>query len=255
MQPDPLTCSTGDGPAGGQDSGGVRQIPSTPMSAEPPRPRPPRGSRAPRVRSSPGPAPAADEIQDAYLRRSIAEISALQDEIAGCDRCRPEGALPVMASGSPQAEIVLLKWAATPSEQLEGVAFFGRAGTAILKSVERLGIDPLTLYGTLCVKCTHQPPERAAELCPPWLARELAIVMPKIVVPMGPRALAALDRLEFPLSEPLREELGVIQRWTPTIDVLYVPDIDESLDEQRAKREFWHAFRVLGDWHQNQPPY
>src|SRR5436853_4744139 len=122
MQPNPLTCSTGDGPGEGQDSAGVRQIPSTPMSAEPPRPRPPRGSRAPRTRSSPGPAPAADEIQDAYLRRSIAEIGALQDEIAGCERCRPEGALPVIASGSPQAELVLLTWAATPSEQPEGVA-------------------------------------------------------------------------------------------------------------------------------------
>ena len=31
---------------------------------------------------------------------------------------------------------------------------------------------------------------------------------------------------------------------------LYVPDIDQSLDEQRAKREFWQAFRVLGDWHE-----
>jgi uracil-DNA glycosylase family 4 len=225
------------------------------MSAEPPRPRPPRGSRAPRPRPAPAPAPPPDEIQDAYLRRSIAEMSALQDEIAGCERCHPEGELPVMASGSPQAEIVLLKWAAQPSEQHEGVAFFGRAGTAILKSVERLGIDPLTLYGTLCVKCTHQPSDRAAELCPPWLASELQIVMPKIVVAMGPRALAALNRLEFPLSAPLDDEIGVIQRWTPTIDVLYVPDIDESLDEQRAKRQFWEAFRVLGDWHQAQPPY
>jgi uracil-DNA glycosylase len=199
--------------------------------------------------------PAPDEIQDAYLRRSIAEMSALQDEIAACERCQPEGTLPVMASGSPQAEIVLLKWSAQPSEEHEGVAFFGRAGTAILKSVERLGIDPLTLYGTLCIKCTHQPLDRAAELCPPWLASELSIVMPKIVVAMGPRALAALNRLDFPLSAPVAEEIGVIQRWTPTIDVLYVPDIDESLDEQRAKRQFWEAFRVLGDWHQAQPPY
>jgi uracil-DNA glycosylase family 4 len=225
------------------------------MSAEPPRPRPPRGSRAPRTRSAPGPAPAGDDIQDAYLRRSIAEIGALQDEIASCELCHAEGALPVMASGSPQAEIVLLKWSASPSEQQEGVAFFGRAGTAILKSMERLGIDPLTLYGTLCVKCAHDSPDRPAELGPPWLARELAIVLPKIVVPMGSRTLEALNRLDFPLSEPLVEEVGAIQRWTPTIDALYVPDIDQSLDEQRAKREFWQAFRALGDWHQQQPPY
>jgi hypothetical protein len=34
-----------------------------------------------------------------------------------------------------------------------------------------------------------------------------------------------------------------------------VPDIDSSLDEEQAKREFWAAFRVLGDWYSSQPPY
>jgi uracil-DNA glycosylase len=47
----------------------------------------------------------------------------------------------------------------------------------------------------------------------------------------------------------------VVQQLTPTIDALYVPDIDESLDEQDAKRDFWAAFRVLGDWYAAQPPY
>ena len=39
------------------------------------------------------------------------------------------------------------------------------------------------------------------------------------------------------------------------IDALYVPNIDESLDEQDAKRAFWAAFRALGDWYSAQPPY
>ena len=47
----------------------------------------------------------------------------------------------------------------------------------------------------------------------------------------------------------------MVQRWTPTIEALYVPDIDASLDEQGAKRAFWDAFRAIGDWHQAQPPY
>jgi hypothetical protein len=34
-----------------------------------------------------------------------------------------------------------------------------------------------------------------------------------------------------------------------------VPDIDEALDEQRAKQDFWSAFRPLGDWYEQQPPY
>ncbi len=48
---------------------------------------------------------------------------------------------------------------------------------------------------------------------------------------------------------------GEAQKLTPTIDALYVPDIDAALDEEGAKREFWGAFRVLGDWYAELPPY
>ncbi len=198
---------------------------------------------------------APEDIQDAYQRRAIAEIAALNDEITACERCSSDAELPVMSSGSPQAEIMLIKWSASLAERQEGVAFFGRAGTAILKSVQRLGIDPLQLYGTLCVKCSHLDESEVTELCMPWLARELHIVQPKLIVPMGERVVEALGTLAFPASEPLRDEPGVVQRWTPTIEALVVPDIDASLDEQGAKRAFWAAFRAIGDWHQAQPPY
>ena len=95
----------------------------------------------------------------------------------------------------------------------------------------------------------------AARLCPAWLTAELQIVQPRLVVPMGEVVVETLNELAFPLSEPLRTEPGVVQRWTPTIEAIYVPDIDSSLDEQSAKRGFWAAFRAVGDWHQAQPPY
>jgi uracil-DNA glycosylase family 4 len=226
------------------------------MTPDPPTPRRTRPTRGRGPAGAAGAAaPSPEDIQDAYQRRAIAEIAALNDEITACERCRPDVELPVMSSGSPQAEIMLVKWSAGLAERQEGVAFFGRAGTAILKSVQRLGIDPLMLYGTLCVKCTHLDPDEAARLCPPWLARELQIVQPKLVVPMGERVIGALNGLGYPLSEPLRAEPGVVQRWTPATEALYVPDIDASLDEQGAKRAFWEAFRAIGDWHQAQPPY
>jgi uracil-DNA glycosylase len=64
-----------------------------------------------------------------------------------------------------------------------------------------------------------------------------------------------LNRLELPLAATLEPLLGEVQRLTPTIDALYVPDIDGSLDEQAAKQDFWKAFRPLGDWYADQPPY
>jgi uracil-DNA glycosylase len=84
---------------------------------------------------------------------------------------------------------------------------------------------------------------------------EIAIVAPRIIVLMGADALGALGEMNIPLSRPLQARLGEIQQLTPTIDALYVPNIDDSLDEQDAKRDFWAAFRRLGDWYAAQPPY
>ena len=72
---------------------------------------------------------------------------------------------------------------------------------------------------------------------------------------MGEDALGFLNALEFPLAAELEPELGELQDWTPTIQVLYVPDIDASLDEQPAKTAFWNAFKALGPWWAELPPY
>jgi hypothetical protein len=48
---------------------------------------------------------------------------------------------------------------------------------------------------------------------------------------------------------------GKIQKLTPSCDALYVPDIDASLDDESAKRGFWKAFRSLGEWYGDFPPY
>ena len=87
------------------------------------------------------------------------------------------------------------------------------------------------------------------------LVEEIAIVQPRIIVVMGPRALVTLNGLGIPLSRRIEELEGEIQPFTPTVDALYVPDIDGALDEQHAKQEFWRAFRPLGDWYEQQPPY
>jgi uracil-DNA glycosylase len=150
---------------------------------------------------------------------------------------------------------MLLKHSPRPSEIEEGVAFYGRAGGALMKSLKRLSIDPLAVYGTLCVKCPLSDVSLADFACIARVLEEIAIVAPKIIVVMGADALAALEELNVPLARALEPRLGEIQQLTPTIDALYVPNIDDSLDEQDAKRDFWAAFRTLGDWYSAQPPY
>jgi uracil-DNA glycosylase len=196
-----------------------------------------------------------DEIREKYLERAIRELNGLNRDVQACDGCPRGNLAPVLASGHPQADIFLLKHSAAPAEVHEGVAFYGRSGQAVLKSLCRLGIDPLVVYGTLLVKCPVADTELAAAECRARVLTELAIVQPRIVVVMGEPALGALNALEVPLGREVEARPGEIQPLTPTCDALFVPDIDAALDEEDAKRAFWAAFRALGDWYATLPPY
>jgi uracil-DNA glycosylase len=190
-----------------------------------------------------------DEIREKYLERAIRELNSFSREVQSCTL------MPVLGSGHPQADIFLVKYSARPSEVEEGVAFYGRAGNALMKSLKRLSIDPLAVYGTLCVKCPVPDPAMADPVCVARIVEEIQIVSPKLVVVMGADALGVVNEMDLPLAGELRAAPGQLQRLTPSIEALYVPNIDDSLDEESAKRDFWGAFRVVGQWWADLPPY
>src|SRR5207344_1435568 len=182
-----------------------------------------------------------DEIFEKYLQKAISEINELGDEIG---RAAGEGRVPVLGSGHPLADVFLLKHEPQPAEVQEGVAFYGRAGQAILKSLQRLHVDPMSVYGTNCVKFADGEEEESR----PFLTRELHIVQPKLIVAMGENTVEYLNSIEFPLADKVEDKPGELQRFTPTVQVLVVPDIDTALDEAPAKTKFWNAFKPLGQW-------
>lgn len=200
--------------------------------------------------------PATDnEIKDKYLERAIRELNQLSRDLQNCEACQASRVMPVLGSGHPQADIMLVKFAPSTAEVEEGVAFYGRAGNALMKSFKRLSIDPLVIYGTVCAKCPVDDPNLADPECVARLADEMAIVQPRMVVIMGEPALETINDLALPLARMLEPREGEIQAFSPACDALYVPDIDGALDEEGAKRRFWRAFRNLGRWHDDLPPY
>ena len=191
---------------------------------------------------------ATDEIYERYLQKAITEINALGDEIA---QAGAGVRVPVVGSGHPLADVFLLKHSPQPSEFQEGVAFYGRTGNALLKSLQRLHVDPMAIYGTNCLKFAGGDDEESR----PFLLRELHIVQPKLVVVMGDAARVFLNETRFPLAREVAGTEGELQEFTPTIQALVTPDIDAALDEQPAKTAFWNAFKTLGEWWSSTPPY
>jgi uracil-DNA glycosylase len=188
-----------------------------------------------------------DEIYERYLRKAITEINRLSHEIAQA----ADGAPTALPTGHPLANIFLLKYVPQAQELQEGVAFHGRAGNALIKSLQRLHVDPMEVYGTNCVKFAGCDLTLSAE----WLRRELRIVEPKLIVVMGEDASEFLNGAKVPLSSPIEATPGELQRFSPTIEALAVPDIDSALDETPAKTAFWNAFKSVGPWWAALPPY
>ena len=188
-----------------------------------------------------------DDIYKRYLDKAIREILELEHEVADA----AGGGTVAHPTGHPLGTIFLLKYGPQAPELQEGVAFHGRAGHALKRSLERLYVDPAEVFGTNCVKFAGADEDD----CRQWLARELRIVQPRLVVVMGDDAREFVNGLDFPLSKPLEATLGELQQFTPTIEALVVPDIDLSLDDQPAKTRFWNAFKPVGAWWSALPPY
>jgi uracil-DNA glycosylase len=57
-----------------------------------------------------------DEIQEKYLERAIRELNQLTRELQECEHCPRGKLMPVLGSGHPQADILMVKYAATGAE-------------------------------------------------------------------------------------------------------------------------------------------
>jgi uracil-DNA glycosylase family 4 len=99
----------------------------------------------------------------------------------------------VPGEGNPRATVMFVGEAPGATEDALGRPFVGRAGRLLDELLTAAGLRRADVWITNVVKA--RPPEnrdpRAPEVahCMPWLERELAIVQPRLVVPLGRHAL------------------------------------------------------------------
>jgi len=161
-----------------------------------------------------------DEMARTSTRSPLALARALDahcDALAGCRRCaNVPGVVPIVASArSPRA--MLVGQAPGQTEMGGGRPFAGRAGKTLFRWLALAGLDEPTarewLYISAITRCypgphaggrgdrVPSPAERAK--CGDWLADELRIIRPPLIIPVG---RLAIDRFLGPL--PLDEVVG-----------------------------------------------
>jgi uracil-DNA glycosylase family protein len=152
--------------------------------------------------------------QDQLFGTEARTLDDLRAEAADCRACDlwKTGTQTVFGEGEQSAEIVFVGEQPGDKEDLAGRPFVGPAGRVLDEALEAAGIDRSLAYVTNAVKHfkwvargkrrIHQKPN-AAELaaCRPWLDAELAVLQPKVLVPLGATAAQALLGRQFRVTK------------------------------------------------------
>jgi DNA polymerase len=117
----------------------------------------------------------------------------------------------VVYRGGAHPTIVLVGEAPGAAEDREGVPFVGRSGRRLDEALATAGIGPGDFGVVNLLKC--RPPENrfdaeAASTCRPHLDEQLGLLSARLLVPLGARALKALD----PSAPPITASAGRIRR-------------------------------------------
>src|SRR3989338_6941719 len=117
-----------------------------------------------------------------------AEFEELKSEMAE-DRDLPLKTNLVFGEGNPDCDVFFVGEAPGFNEDQEKRPFVGRAGQLLRKSIRELGWKEGDVYITNIVK--RRPPENRdplpeeIEKYKPYLTRQIKIITPKVIVPLG----------------------------------------------------------------------
>ncbi|MDH5833312.1 UdgX family uracil-DNA binding protein [Luteimonas kalidii] len=161
------------------------------------------------ARATPATGPASGQ-----LATDATSLDALRELARDCRACPlwAPATQTVFGEGPATARVVLVGEQPGDTEDLTGRPFTGPAGQLLDRALGELGIDRTQLYLTNAVKHfrferrgkrrLHRNPEAGhVQACRPWLARELALLQPEVVVSLGATAALALMGRGFRLMD------------------------------------------------------
>ena len=178
------------------------------------------------ARQATTPLPFHDRLQSSFPAETLPvpanNWEALRNQAMGCTRCplHCHATQTVFGEGPGDAEVMIVGEQPGDQEDLAGRPFVGPAGKLFDRAAGEVGLDRRRLYVTNAVKHfkyeprgkrrIHQKPNMGEiEHCRWWLAKEIDLVKPKLIVALGATAYAALTGERKPLSEVRGQTLAM----------------------------------------------
>ncbi len=126
---------------------------------------------------------------------SAGDLSAINELVSKCERCAlyKTKTKDVPGVGNENAEVMFIGEAPGKDEDLQGEPFVGRAGQLLTELIEGLGWQRKDVYIANVLK--HRPPDNRdpkpeeAEVCWPYLKKQIELIDPKLIVFLGRHAM------------------------------------------------------------------
>jgi DNA polymerase len=142
---------------------------------------------------------AADRVEGDTLER-------IREDLGECTRCRlsKQRNKIVFGQGNPRAELVFVGEGPGHDEDVQGLAFVGRAGKLLTQMIGAMGLTRDDVYICNVVKCrppeNRKPEDDEVATCSPYLFRQLDVIAPKAVVCLGATAAQSLLKIKDSIS-------------------------------------------------------
>ena len=184
---------------------------------------------------------------------SLNEIAV---SIAACKKCSLHKTRTnvVPGQGAVSPEIMFVGEAPGADEDLQGLAFVGRAGQLLTKMIEAMGYRREDVFIGNILKCrppdNRQPMPDEMELCLPFLKSQIAIIKPKVIIALGATAVKGLLNLATGITK-LRGKWHSFEG----IDLMPTYHPAYLLRNPPAKKEVWEDLQeVLRHLGRTPPP-
>lgn len=214
-----------------------------------------------RARNPDAPAPAADtvladdtaQIATAPAGARVAanqaeELLALKTEIGpDCTRCKlcTLGRRQVVFGvGNPKARLMFVGEAPGEDEDKQGEPFVGRAGQLLTKIIEAIGLSRDQVYIANVIKCrppgNRNPEPDEVATCEPYLFRQIDVIQPRAIVPLGKFAAQSLLKTTEPITRLRGREFSY--RGATLIPTFHPAFL---LRNPAAKRDVWEDMKKV----------
>ena len=128
-------------------------------------------------------------------RDSLVKVSS---EVVVCTKCRlcetRRNAVP--GEGLERSRVIFVGEAPGEQEDVQGRPFVGAAGKLLTELLASIGLRREDVYITNIVKCRppgNRPPRKdEATACRPYLNRQVSLITPRVICPMGNSAIHSL---------------------------------------------------------------